>query len=115
MLLTRGWAASANPFAAAPTGPSADGGAARATWVFGAAFTASASSLKATKVASASALGIWAYHAAFKSSRSGVASNTALILSAGAAANIFAKAVVTSSWFFRGVTKLGPIASTAFL
>merc|ERR1719183_972174 len=115
MLLARGKAASANPFAAAPTAPSADGGAARATWVFGAGFTASASSLKATKVASASALGIWAYHAAFKSSRPGVASNTALILSAGAAANLFAKAVVTPSWFFRGVTKLGPIASTAFL
>merc|ERR1712137_26517 len=45
----------------------------------------------------------------------GVASKTALILSLGAAANIFAKAIVTSSWFFKGVTKSGPMASSAFL
>merc|ERR1719330_1319424 len=81
----------------------------------GLACTACASSLNATKVASASAFGIWAYQAPLRSATPGVASNTALILSLGAAANILARAIVTSSWFFRGVTKLGPIASTAFL
>jgi len=38
-----------------------------------------------------------------------------LILSFGADANILASAVVTSSWFFRGVTKSWPEAATAFL
>merc|ERR1719323_1620177 len=110
-----GQLASANFLAAVPTGPSMEGTATGVTAFSGLSFTTSAGSLKAAKVACASAWGIWAYQAAFRSCTPGVASKTALILSSGAAASIFAKAIVTSSWiFFKGGTKSGPVASTFF-
>ena len=51
----------------------------------------------ATKVESASVLGIWAYQSPLMSWTPGVASNAALILSLGVAAKILSKSIVTSS------------------